>query len=84
MAHYILKFPKGNLKIALFPFSFDAYWQAGGEGPALWSSEVYPVESLTIHGGDEEKNVYSLWRAGFKALSFLTGLTPEGKGEKEG
>jgi hypothetical protein len=35
---------------------------------------LYPVESPTIYGGDEEKNVHSLLRAGFKALPFLTGF----------
>jgi hypothetical protein len=36
---------------------------------------LYPVESPTIYGGDEEKNVYSLLRVGFKAPPFLTGFT---------
>jgi len=36
---------------------------------------IYPVESPTIYGGDEEKNVHSLLRVGFKAPSFLTGFT---------
>jgi hypothetical protein len=35
---------------------------------------VYPVESLTIYGGGEEKNVHSLSRVGFKASPFLTGF----------
>jgi hypothetical protein len=29
--------------------------------------EFYPVESLTIYGEDEEKNVHFLLRVGFKA-----------------
>jgi hypothetical protein len=38
---------------------------------------VYPVESPTIYGGDEEKNVHSLLKVGFKAPPFLTGFTTE-------
>jgi hypothetical protein len=36
---------------------------------------VYPVESPTVYGGDEEKNAHSLLRVGFKAPPFLTGFT---------
>jgi hypothetical protein len=36
---------------------------------------IYPVESPTIDGGDEEKNVHSLLKVGFKATHFLTGFT---------
>jgi len=44
---------------------------------------LYPVESPTIYGGDEEKNVHSLLRVGFKAPAFLTGFT-NGVIEKKG
>jgi hypothetical protein len=37
---------------------------------------VYPVESPTIYGGDEDKNFHSLLRVGFKTPPFLTGFTP--------
>jgi hypothetical protein len=36
---------------------------------------VYPVESPTVYGGDEEKNAHSLLRVGFKAPPFLMGFT---------
>ena len=32
--------------------------------------KIYPVESPIINGGDEEKNVHSLLRVGFKAPPF--------------
>ena len=35
---------------------------------------VYPVESLPIYGEDEEKNVHSLLRVGFKAPAFSNGV----------
>jgi hypothetical protein len=40
-----------------------------------FGESIYPVESLTIYGVEEEKNVHSLLRMGFKAPPFLTGLT---------
>jgi len=36
---------------------------------------LYPVESPTIYGVDEEKNVHSLLRVGFKTPPFLMGFT---------
>jgi len=38
------------------------------------SLPIYPVERPTIYGGDEEENVHSLLRVGFKAPPFLTGF----------
>jgi hypothetical protein len=40
------------------------------------SALVYPVESPTIYGGDEDKYFHSLLRVGFKTPPFLTGFTP--------
>jgi len=40
-----------------------------------WVDPLYPVESPTIYGGDEEKKAISLLGLGFKARPFITGFT---------
>jgi len=49
--------------------------RAGQRSFALLRMTLYPVESPTVYGGDEEKNAHSLLRVGFKAPPFLTGFT---------